>query len=81
MKTNTQERVAQAIRVQRVRAGLPSEAELARRVGLLPSSLSKRLNGDLELSLSEVEKIAIALGVDAFTLLDMARTEVTATAA
>ena len=75
MKNTTQALVAQAVRVQRVRSGLSSEAELARRVGMSPSGLSKRLNGDLRMNLIEVEQIAEALGVDAFTLLDLARTE------
>ena len=46
-----------------------------RRVGMSPSGLSKRLNGDLRMTLVEVEQIAEALGVDAFTLLDLARAE------
>ncbi len=75
MKNTTQALVAQAVRVQRVRSGLSSEAELARRVGMSPSGLSKRLNGDLRMNLVEVEQIAEALGVDAFTLLDLARAE------
>ena len=75
MKNTTQALVAQAVRVQRVRSGLSSEAELARRVGMSPSGLSKRLNGDLRMNLIEVEQIAEALGVDAITLLDLARAE------
>ena len=75
MKNTTQALVAQAVRVQRVRSGLSSEAELARRVGMAPSGLSKRLNGDLRMTLLAVEQIAAALGIDAFTLLDLARTE------
>ena len=59
--TDTQALVAQAIRIQRVRAGISSDAELARRVGMTPSALSKRLSGDLRLNLSEVERIAGAL--------------------
>ena len=63
MKHSTQASVAQAIRVQRVRAGIPSEAELARRAGLSPSALSKRLAGDIRLDLTDIERLADALGL------------------
>lgn len=78
--TDTQALVAQAIRIQRVRAGISSDAELARRVGMTPSALSKRLSGDLRLNLSEVERIAGALGIEPFALLDLARAEQAAAA-
>lgn len=73
--STTQELVAQAIRVQRIRAGFPSEAELARTVGMAPSALSKRLAGDIRMDLEEVERIAAALGITAFDLMDAARAE------
>lgn len=76
----TQTAVAQAIRVQRIRAGITSDAELARRAGLSPSGLSKRLSGDLRMTLVDVEKIAAALGMDPFALMELAQAEV-ATAA
>lgn len=74
-KHPTQPRVAQAIRVQRVRAGITSEAQLARRAGMSPSGLSKRLAGDIRLDLDEVEALAVALGIDPFDLMEMARPE------
>ena len=75
MKHTTQASVAQAIRIQRVRAGIASEAELARRAGMSPSALSKRLAGDIRLDLDDVAQIAEALGIDPFALFDLARAE------
>ena len=74
MKTSTQALVAQAVRVQRVRAGISSDAELARRAGMDASALSRRLNGGLRMDLTDVETLAQALGIDPFELLDLART-------
>ena len=71
--TTTQASVAQAIRIQRVRAGIASEAELARRAGFSPSALNKRLAGDIRLDLEDVARLAEALGLDPFELLDLAR--------
>ena len=75
MKNTTQALVAQAVRVQRVRAGIRSDAELARRAGMDTSALSRRLNGGLRMDLTDVETLAQALGIDPFELLDLARTE------
>ena len=75
MQENTQAAVAQAIEVQRVRSGIGSQAELARRSGFSPSALNKRLSGDLRLDFQELDRISQALGVDPFDLLDAARTE------
>ena len=75
MKTSTQALVAQAVRVQRVRAGIGSDAELARRAGMDASALSRRLTGGLRMDLTDVETLAQALGIDPFELLDLARTE------
>ena len=71
----TQTAVAQAIRLERIRQGITSEAELARRAGLSPSALSKRLNGDLRMDLTDIEDIAAALGVDPLDLMGSARSE------
>ncbi|WP_372595563.1 helix-turn-helix domain-containing protein [Actinotalea sp.] len=82
MDSTTQQAVAQAIRVQRVRAGLSSEADLARRAGISPSALSKRLAGDIRMDLEDVDLLARALGLaDGFALLDLARAERTTSAA
>lgn len=82
MDSTTQQSVAQAIRVQRVRAGIPSEADLARRAGYSPSALSKRLAGDIRLDLNDVDSLARALGLaDGFDLMDLARAERAASAA
>ena len=78
MKTSTQALVAQAVRVQRVRAGISSDAELARRAGVAGSALSRRLNGGLRMDLTDVETLAQALGIDPFELLDLARTRAAA---
>lgn len=74
---STQAAVAQAIRVQRIRSGIASEAELARLAGMSPSGLSKRLVGDIRMSLDDVEVLAAALSIDPFLLMDAARTEST----
>lgn len=76
MDSTTQQAVAQAVRVQRVRAGIASDADLARRAGLAPSALSKRLTGDIRMDLNDVDLLARALGlVDGFDLMDIARIE------
>ncbi|MHA7132581.1 helix-turn-helix domain-containing protein [Oerskovia turbata] len=75
MDTTTQRAVAQAVRVQRVRSGLASEADLARKAGYHPSALSKRLTGDLRMNLDDVDRLARALGVDPYDLMRLAREE------
>lgn len=75
MKRDTQSSVAQAIEVQRVRSGISSQAELARRAGYSPSALNKRLSGDLRMDFTDVDRIAKALGVAPFDLLDAAKVE------
>lgn len=81
MKRDTQSSVAQAIEVQRVRSGISSQAELARRAGYSPSALNKRLSGDLRMDFTDIDRIANALGVDPFDLLAAARTEMQLSAA
>ena len=71
----TQNAVARAIKVQRIRSGIASDTELARLAGMSQSALSKRLTGDIRMSLHDVETLAAALGVDPFGLMDLARTE------
>lgn len=76
MDSTTQQAVAQAVRVQRVRAGIGSDADLARAAGYLPSALSKRLTGDIRMDLDDVDALAKALGLrDGFELMDLARDE------
>ena len=75
MKRDTQSSVAQAIEVQRVRSGVSSQAELARRAGYSPSALNKRLSGDLRMDFMDVDRIAAALGIDPFDLLAAAKEE------
>jgi transcriptional regulator with XRE-family HTH domain len=41
-----------------------SQSRLAQQVGLTQSALSRRLTGDIAFDLDEIERIAIALGVD-----------------
>ena len=71
----TQNAVARAIKVQRIRSGIASDTELARLAGMSQSALSKRLSGDIRMSLLDVEILADALGVNPFELMDLARTE------
>ena len=76
MDSTTQQAVAQAVKVQRVRAGIASEADLARRAGISPSGLSKRLSGDIRMDLNDVDRLAVALGLgDGFDLMSLARAE------
>lgn len=75
MNGNTQSAVAKAIEVQRIRSGIPSQAELARTAGYSPSALNKRLSGDLRMDFTDIDRIAQALGVDPFDLLAAAKTE------
>lgn len=76
MDSTTQQAVAQAVRVQRVRADFASEAELARNAGYSPSALSKRLSGHIRLNLDDVDVLAKALGLpDGFALMEVARGE------
>lgn len=78
MEGNTQQAVAQAIRVERVRAGIKSEAALARQIGVSPSWLSKRLAGDIRMNLDDVEAIAGGLGVQPLALIQAAQVEAAA---
>lgn len=75
MNSTTQQAVAQAVRVQRVRSGIPSEAALARKAGYAVSALHKRLSGDIRLNLDDVERLARALSVDPFALMALAEVE------
>jgi len=82
MDSTTQQAMAQAIRVQRIRAGFGSDADLARAADYSPSGLSKRLTGEVHMDLEDVDRIAKALGLhDGFDLMDVARAERTHLAA
>lgn len=72
--SSTQQALTQAIEVRRVRLGI-SKGELAERAGFSLSSLSKRMKGDLMINVNEVERIARALDLDPFDLIDLARAE------
>ena len=72
--SSTQTALARAIEVQRIRAGI-SKGELAKRAGLGRASLSKRLAGDVPIRTDEIDRLAEALGVDPFDLMDDARSE------
>lgn len=72
--TTTQRALAQAIEVRRVRLGL-TKRELADRAGMSPASLSKRLAGTPAIDADEIEKLAMALELSAFDLMDLARIE------
>ena len=72
--TTTQQALAQAIEVRRVRVGI-TKRELAERVGLSPASLSKRLAGAPAIDANEIESLAPALGLDPFDLMEMAKAE------
>lgn len=71
---STQQAVARAIEVHMVRSRI-TQADLAGRVGMSPSALSKRMTGAIALDVDEVERIAVALGLDPFELMDLARHE------
>ena len=75
MPRKTQVAVAKAIELQRVRVGLPSQAELARRAGYSPSALNKRLSGALPMDFNDLDRLAVALDIDPFDLLDAAKRE------
>lgn len=72
--TSTQQALAQAIEVRRVRLGI-TKRELSDRVGMSPTSLSKRLAGSPSIDANEIEAFASALGLDPFDLMDLAKTE------
>lgn len=72
--TSTQRALAQAIEVRRVRVGI-TKRELAERVGMSPTSLSKRLAGAPAIDANEIEALASALGLDPFHLMDLAKAE------
>lgn len=72
--TSTQQALAQAIEVRRVRVGI-TKRELAERVGISPASLSKRLAGAPAIDTNEIEAFASALGLDPFELMELARVE------
>ena len=54
---------------------LTRRLELAERVGMSPTSLSKRLAGAPAIDMNEVEALAVALGLSPFDLMDLARAE------
>ena len=54
--------IAREIRAELARQRLTNR-ELAERVGIQPSGISRRLDGEIPLKVSEVEQIAAALGV------------------
>ena len=54
--------IAREIRAELARQRL-THRELAERVGIQPSGISRRLDGEIPLKVSEVEQIAAALGV------------------
>lgn len=76
---STQNAVAQAAEVQRVRLGRKKTA-VAAEMGISLPSLSKRLSGAIPLDLNDIDSLARALDMDPFDLLAAARSEV-ATAA
>lgn len=56
------------VRAEMARAGV-SQIDLAERVGLSQSGLSKRLRGVVPFDVNELDSIATALGVPAVSLL------------
>lgn len=72
--STTQQALAQAIEVRRVRVGI-TKRELAERVGLSPTSFSKRLAGRPAINADEIETFAVALGLDPFDLMELAKAE------
>ena len=56
------------VRAEMARAGV-SQIDLAERVGLSQSGLSKRLRGDVPFDVNELDAIATALGVPVVSLL------------
>lgn len=75
MEANTQHSIARAIEVQRIRSGISSQAELARRAGIDPQALYRRMTGDLRMTLADIERLAVALNIDPFDLFDLAKSE------
>lgn len=63
-----QERVVEEIRVVLARRKM-SQAELARRIGESPKNFSRRMTGDVGLSLDQLQDIAEALQVTVTSLL------------
>lgn len=68
--------VASEIRAMMGRLNV-NRAELARRIGVEDSWVGKRLNGRTEISLTDLDRIANALGVGIVDLLPRDRREVT----
>lgn len=62
------ERAVEEIRVLLVRRKM-SAAELARRIGMLPNALSRRMTGGMSFDLDELQDIASVLDVDPVSLL------------
>lgn len=71
---STQDAVIRAIEVQRIRLGLTKTA-LAQTAGYGLPSLSKRLGGSIALDTADIDRIAAALGITPWALLDIAAEE------
>lgn len=71
---STQQAVTRAIEVQRIRLGLTKTA-LAQTAGYGLPSLSKRLGGTVAIDMDDVDRLAKALGLRPFELLDLAAEE------
>lgn len=74
MQITTQQALARAIEVRRVRLGI-TKAELAKRSGLSAPSLSKRLSSLIAIDADEIEALAGGLEIDPFDLMAMAAVE------
>jgi transcriptional regulator with XRE-family HTH domain len=66
--TTTHDRVAANVRAELVRKRI-SAAELARRMGVSPHLMSRRLRGDVAFSAPEIDSAAEALGIPVDELL------------
>lgn len=66
---STQLAFGKAIELARLRAGL-SQAELARRARMSGPALSQRMSGRRPITTSDIDRLADALGIDPFDLME-----------
>lgn len=69
MTSPTSVAFAHAITVARLEGGI-SQAELALRAGMSGSSLSQRLSGRRPITTNDIDRLADALGIDPFDLME-----------
>jgi transcriptional regulator with XRE-family HTH domain len=71
---NTADLIRRTINVERTRRGL-TQGQLAARIPMTETALSSRMTGRVPLDLADIDRIAAALDMTSFELIESARSE------